>query len=149
MHALVLNGAIIRTENFNGATPPTLAPNKGTWREVVDGTPPAFDPATHRLETGLTVAAGIPTRTYEVVALPAPEWDPLTFLERFTQAERIAIRQAAAGVSSEALQLADWLDMLRAARTVVADDPRTVAGMAALVAAGLLTAGRRDEILGV
>lgn len=79
---------------------------------------------------------------------PAPRWTPLEFLERFTQAERIAIRQAAAGATTEALQLADWLDLLRASTEVIADDPRTVAGMAALVAAGLLTEARRAAILG-
>jgi hypothetical protein len=79
----------------------------------------------------------------------ASSWDALTFLERFSQAERIAIRQAASGASADALELADWLDMLRVAKNVSAADPRTEAGMAALVAAGLLSAERRDEILGI
>lgn len=79
---------------------------------------------------------------------PAPRWSPLEFLERFTQAERIAVRQVAAGTSEAALQLADWLDLLRASMSVVAEDPRTLAGMQALVDAGLISAARRDEILG-
>lgn len=79
---------------------------------------------------------------------PAPAWSTLTFLERFTLAERIAIRQAAAGATQEALELADWFDLLRAAGDVKSDDARTVAGMAVLVAAGLLSSTRRDEILG-
>lgn len=89
---------------------------------------------------------GTPT-SYQLPALPAPSWSPLEFLERFTQSERIAIRQAAAGNTPEAMQLADWLDLLRASMSVVSDDARTIAGMQALVDAGLLTAGRRDEIL--
>lgn len=75
---------------------------------------------------------------------PAPRLvEPLEFLERFTQEERIAIRQAAR--QSDALE--DWLDMLRAAKVVDLDERRTVAGLTALVLAGLLTAARRDEIL--
>jgi hypothetical protein len=79
---------------------------------------------------------------------PAPRWTPLEFLERFTQAERIAIRAASVGTSPEALQLADWLDLLRASTEVIADDPRTLAGTQALVDAGLLTPARRAAILG-
>jgi len=45
------------------------------------------------------------------------------------------------------LGFGDWLDLLRASMSVVSDDPRTVAGMQALVSAGLLTNARRDEIL--
>ncbi len=78
---------------------------------------------------------------------PAPQWSPLEFLERFTQAERITIRQAASGNSQGALELADWLDLLRASMAVIADDSRTVAGMQALVTAGLLTEQRKSEIL--
>jgi hypothetical protein len=81
----------------------------------------------------------------------APEMPPqrrvvsaLVFLDRLTQAERIAIRRAAR--ANEKLE--DWLDMLRAAQEVDLDDPRTTGGMAAIVDAGLLTAARRDEILG-
>lgn len=68
---------------------------------------------------------------------------PLAFLERFTQEERIAIRRAAR--SNEELE--DWLDMLRAAQEIDPEDPRTQAGMQALVEARLLSARRRDEIL--
>lgn len=67
----------------------------------------------------------------------------LAFLERFTQAERITIRQAA----RQSADLEDWLDMLRAAQEIDLDDPRTNAGLLALSFAGLLTAERRAEIL--
>lgn len=70
---------------------------------------------------------------------------PLAFMERLTQSERIAIRTAARAAGGEALD--DWLDMLRAAQDVDLDDPRTVAGVAAVVAAGLLTAERGAALL--
>jgi len=83
------------------------------------------------------IAAHDPTR------LPPPVWTPLEFIERFAEAEQLAIK--AASRTNDALDL--WFDKLRAAQVVVADDPRTVAGMKALVDAGLITAARRDEIL--
>lgn len=67
----------------------------------------------------------------------------LAFLERFTQAERIALREAA----RQNAVLDDWLDMLRAAQEVDLDDERTTAGIAAFVIGGLITAERAAEIL--
>lgn len=78
--------------------------------------------------------------------LPAPPrtTTPLQFIERFTEAEQLAIVTAAMQVP--ALRL--WYDKLMAAQQVVFDDPRLAAGMDALVAAGLLTAERNAEVLG-
>jgi hypothetical protein len=143
MHALVLNGQIVRTHDFGEATPPALAANKGTWRAIVDGTEPSYDPATETLETALEVVNGVPTRVYSVVAKPAPRWSFLEFMERFTQAEQEAI----AGAAMVNVQVKLWYDKAVGAKEIIADEPRTVSGMAALVAAGLLTAERRDEIL--
>lgn len=75
--------------------------------------------------------------------LPPPSVTPLEFLERFTPQERNAIRVAA----KQNADLEDWLDLLRAATLVVLTDPRTVAGLEAFVAAGILTEPRKDEIL--
>lgn len=75
---------------------------------------------------------------------PAPRWSSLQFIERFTEAEQIAIVTAAA--ASPALRL--WYDKAMAADEIIADDPRTVAGLQALVDAGMLTSQRRDEVLG-
>ena len=69
----------------------------------------------------------------------------LGFMERLTQAERIAIRAVARAPGGEAIE--DWLDMLRAAQEVDLADPRTVAGVAAIVAAGLLTNARAAALL--
>lgn len=68
---------------------------------------------------------------------------PLEFLQRFTAAERAAIR-AAATASPE---LADWIDQARFAREIELDAPTTAAGLDALVAGGLLTAERRAAVL--
>jgi len=75
---------------------------------------------------------------------PAPRWSSLQFIERFTDAEQLAIVTAAASIP--ALRL--WYDKAMAADEIVADDPRTIAGVQALVDAGLITAERRDQILG-
>jgi hypothetical protein len=75
---------------------------------------------------------------------PVPSWSPLQFIERFTDAEQLAIVTAAQ--SSPALRL--WYDKAMAAGEIVADDPRTIAGLQVMVDAGLISAERRDQILG-
>ena len=75
---------------------------------------------------------------------PAPRWTSLQFIERFTDSEQLAIVTAAASVP--ALRL--WYDKAMAADEIVADDPRTIAGVQALVTAGLITEQRKTEILG-
>lgn len=67
----------------------------------------------------------------------------LEFMERFTAEERINIRRAA----KENELLEDWLDLLRASQFVDVTDPRTVAGMEAMVAAGLISEQRCGEVL--
>lgn len=67
---------------------------------------------------------------------------PLGFRNLFLPAEEVAITAAA----QAAPQLRVWLDRLNAASEVDLDDPRTVAGLDALVAAGLITEARRDQI---
>lgn len=83
----------------------------------------------------------------EPAPLPEPPppraLSPLEFMERLTKAERIAIRRA----SRQNDDLADWLDMLLGAREVNVTDPRTVAGVQALVQAGLLTPERAAALL--
>ncbi|MCC6718147.1 MAG: hypothetical protein IT555_09690 [Acetobacteraceae bacterium] len=68
---------------------------------------------------------------------------PLEFLLRFTAAERTAIRAAAAASP----ELADWIDQARFAREIELDAAMTIAGLDALIAAGLLTAERRAAVL--
>ncbi|HEU0074003.1 MAG TPA: hypothetical protein VFS30_08320 [Dehalococcoidia bacterium] len=82
-----------------------------------------------------------------VVGEPAPppraRWSPRDFLERFTLAERIAIRAAA----REDPLIEDWLDILRTSRVVYADDLEITGGIAALVDADLVSQARADAIL--
>ena len=70
-------------------------------------------------------------------------WSAYQFLLRFTAEERAAFRTAALTDAN----VADFQQLAQAAQEVVSDDPMTVAGMNYLVAVGLLTAARRDEIL--
>jgi hypothetical protein len=68
---------------------------------------------------------------------------PLKFIERFTEEEQLAV--VSATLSNPAVKL--WYDKLLAAREVVFADPRLAAGLDGLVAAGLITPERRQQIL--
>ena len=67
----------------------------------------------------------------------------LQYLRRFTQQERINIRNAA-GSSPE---LYDYLAMLELAEEIDLDDPDTVGAVNMLEMVGLIAAGRADEVL--
>jgi hypothetical protein len=85
----------------------------------------------------------------DYVAPPPPPLSPparftsLEFLDLFTEAEQLAVVTA----SMQSVQAKLWYDRTLAASFVTIADPRTEAGLAALVASGLLTAQRRDEIV--
>ena len=70
-------------------------------------------------------------------------WTKLEYLRRFTQTERIAIRGAAKVVP----ELEDYLQLLELATEVRSDDPDIIAALAMLEGAGLIAAGRSQEIL--
>lgn len=76
---------------------------------------------------------------------PATKIRPMAFMQRFTATERSALRAAAAASDD----LADWLDFTRAAQEIDLAAPLTAAGLDALVAAGLITAARREAIAAV
>ena len=67
----------------------------------------------------------------------------LEFFDRFTDTEQVAIYDAAKLVT----QVQIWLDKFKLASDIDVTDPRTIAGINALEAAGLLAAGRAAEIL--
>ena len=67
----------------------------------------------------------------------------LEYLRRFTQEERIVIRQAA----TQSPVLDDYLSLLELAEEVSLGDADTVAAVRLLEAAGLIAAGRVAEIL--
>lgn len=76
--------------------------------------------------------------------VPAFVWTRLEYLRRFTPAERITIRGAAA--SSPVLN--DYLLLLDLAEEVRSDDPDTIAAVQMLEGSGLIAPGRAAEILG-
>lgn len=67
----------------------------------------------------------------------------LDYMNRFTDAELAAIYTAAK--SSVAIEV--WLEKFKLATEINLDDPRTIDGVNALEAAGLLAPGRAAEIL--
>lgn len=70
MHALVLNGDILRYLEFADA-PPALAPNKGVWLPVVVETAPAYDPLTQVLGSATdAVGSDAVTRSQPVTVKP-------------------------------------------------------------------------------
>ncbi len=70
-------------------------------------------------------------------------WTKLEYLRRFTQDERIAIRTAAKQVPA----LEDYLQLMELATEVRSDDPDVMGALQMLEAAGLIGAGRAQEIL--
>lgn len=70
-------------------------------------------------------------------------WTVLAFRSRFTEDEKRAIYAARAN----SIDIQIWLDDLAAASDVRSDDPRMIAGVQGLEAAGLLTSGRAAEIM--
>jgi hypothetical protein len=76
--------------------------------------------------------------------VPVFVWTRLEYLRRFTPAERVAIRAAAA--SSPVL--ADYLQLLELASEVRSDDPDTIGAVQMLESVGLIAPGRAAEILG-
>ena len=67
----------------------------------------------------------------------------LQFMDRFTESEQLAIVSATMTVPQVKL----WYDRMIAAMEIVYKDPRTIGGLQALVAAGLITQARMDVVL--
>lgn len=67
----------------------------------------------------------------------------LEFLDRFTEVEQLAV--VSATMSNPAIKL--WYDRLLAASYVDLSDPRTEAGIDALIAADLIAPGRKQQLL--
>jgi hypothetical protein len=95
----------------------------------------------------LTDAAAVLAFTWAPDAVPVPAPRLLTheqFIRRFTPAEWEAMTAAAR--ASTAMDA--WMRRFTLATVVSLDDPATAAGVQALELAGILAAGRADEILG-
>ncbi len=81
-------------------------------------------------------------------AAPIPQWNALDFKRRFTSAERIIIRAAAAS-NGAVYDFLDLLDTAAATGTMIhANDVDVVSGLTAFEGAGFIAAGRKDIILG-
>lgn len=74
---------------------------------------------------------------------PAPMVSALQFRQLFTSAERLAITQAAMANA----QIREFMDDESAAGDVHLNDPEVIGGIAALVAASLLTQDRANQVL--
>lgn len=122
-------------------------PKAQAYRPVVEDPPPVHDPTIQAVEHLLVVEPSRVRRTWTVRPKTPAErrkvWSSFEFLNRFTLAERAAIRTGS--MSDPAL--ADFLMMSQAAQEIVSDDPMTGAGMDYLVSLGILTPARRAEIL--
>jgi hypothetical protein len=79
----------------------------------------------------------------EILA-PPKQFTALEFLDLFTEAEQLAV--VTASMSSAPVKL--WYDRTLATSYITIADPRTEAGLDALVEAGLLTAARQTAIVG-
>lgn len=71
------------------------------------------------------------------------QFTPLEYIEKFTQAEQLAV--VTATLANAQIKL--WYDKMFGATFVDLNDPRTSAGLDALIAANLLAPSRKAEIL--
>jgi hypothetical protein len=112
------------------------------------------DNAVHFLDSAeyeyLLPAGSVPITDEEAEELrpappPAPpkQFTSLEFLDLFTESEQLVIVQA--GMANASVKL--WYDRALAAQFITLSDPRTEAGLEALVSGGLLTAERKAEIV--
>lgn len=84
----------------------------------------------------------IPTASSPVAEETQKTLSSLEFLDLFTEAEQLAVVTATMSVPAVKL----WYDRLLAAGYITIADPRTDAGLDALVNAGLLTSARKAQI---
>ena len=119
------------------------------WIDVPDG----VDASTHHLtmDGAVVLTPEPPTepqlswggQSIPVTNMAPTSITPLEFIDRFTEAEQLAI--VTATMTNPVVKL--WYDKLLAAQSVVFADPRLSAGLDGLVDAGLITAERKAEIL--
>ena len=120
-----------------------------SYRPVVVDPVPAFDSVAQVVDERMTVQPTRVVRGWAVRPKTADEKRVVRtayeFLSRFTPSELDSVR-----VRSQT-DPAMWrfLTFASAAQEVVSDDPVTVQGMDYLVSCGIVTAARRNEILGV
>jgi hypothetical protein len=84
----------------------------------------------------------IPTTPQESL-IPPPPLTRLQFMDRFTDAELAGIYTTA----KQSVPVEIWLEKFKLSTEIDLTDPRTIAGIEALEAGGLLDVGRAAEIL--
>jgi len=92
-------------------------------------------------------AIGIITLQDEVPPEPTPQYKTqftsLEYLGKFTESEQLAVVSA----TLQNAQIKLWYDKMLAASYVDITDPRTIGGLDALIAFGLIAAPRKSAIL--
>ena len=126
----VYQGRVVRYTDFDGNTIELPTGYGGT---VVDANPP-------------TPSWASPDPTDAPADAPAPTRviSKLDYMNRFTEQELASIYTTAKTVVAVEV----WLEKFRLSEFVDLDDQRTVAGVQALEAVGLIGEGRTAEILG-
>jgi len=81
--------------------------------------------------------------TAPVIAPAVTILTKLEYMNRFTDSELAAIYTAA----KQSIEIEIWLEKFKLATEIDLSDPRTIAGVQALEAVGLIGASRADEIL--
>lgn len=99
--------------------------------------------ASDTADIGATYEAGEFTSPPPVPMPPKRQFSFLEFMDLFTDDEQLAL--AGAAMADAATKL--WYDRAVGAQFISLDDARLTAGLDAMVAAELLTAGRRDRVL--
>lgn len=101
--------------------------------------------AKHLLPAGCIEITEAEVEAIRASAVPVQQtrFSSLEFLERFTDEEQLAVVTATLGSAQVKL----WYDKLLAAEYVDLNDPRTEAGIDALIAAGLIHAGRKTSLM--
>lgn len=128
-NALIIEGRVVQVENNTFVVAPPLH-----WKPCPDN-----------CQVGWTYNNSVFTAPDEYIEPPKTQYLPLEFLDLFTDAEQLAV--VSATLLSPQVKL--WYDKMLGASYVDLEDPRTEAGLIALVGAGLLTQTRKDEIMGV
>lgn len=126
---------------YTGEVPIGTPDSTAAWPDITSTTTTPGEPRA-RWEAGTWVV-----RTYEAPAEPLPHVTRLAFLNRFSDAEAIAIDLASQGATAQAAAMRRYQSKVSAATYIDLSRPDTRSGVQALEAAGLLAAGRATEIL--
>jgi len=138
------NNLVSMVENFSDTNPPRSAFNGQLWFNPTSNLLSLFDAsnawhslATQQWATNNFVQMSSATETTPTV------FTALTFLGRFTAAEQTAIANVATTNGTVLL----WMIQVAAAQTLDLTNSQTIAGVNALVTAGLITQARATAIL--